>query len=101
MICTLLLRMSIICASCLLSSSPLLLLQERKSCLLELKMSMKKSMEFGKGGSSASRMLSDTFSKNDYRVAAIEKWFEGEVARVHRKVELLVEVGEWVHSSCC
>lgn len=103
--------------------------QERKSCLLELKRSMKKRLASSAPGHLDSRGshsyshryslrplpagaldfihlsmhltndpsvtvsdLSDSFNKHDYRVAAIEKWFEGEVARVHRKVELLTEV---------
>jgi hypothetical protein len=54
--------------------------------MLELKMSMKK------GTDQQAKHLPDTFSATDYRVAAIEKWFEAEVARIHRKVELLTEV---------
>eukprot|EP00603_Paraphysomonas_imperforata_P015364 CAMPEP_0114452376 /NCGR_PEP_ID=MMETSP0104-20121206/1482_1 /TAXON_ID=37642 ORGANISM="Paraphysomonas imperforata, Strain PA2" /NCGR_SAMPLE_ID=MMETSP0104 /ASSEMBLY_ACC=CAM_ASM_000202 /LENGTH=1372 /DNA_ID=CAMNT_0001624623 /DNA_START=163 /DNA_END=4281 /DNA_ORIENTATION=+ len=69
--------------------------EERKVCLMELKMSMKKNMEFSGQGRSKNKSLSDSFSKDDYRVAAIEKWFEGEVGRIHRKVELLVE-GYWL-----
>lgn len=57
--------------------------------MLELKMSMKKVASLG---SSQSKNLPDSFSKNDYRVAAIEFWFEKEVARIHRKIELLTEV---------
>jgi hypothetical protein len=63
---------------------------------MELKMSMKKSFASAGKGKQASKLLSDSFSKNDYRVAAIEKWFEGEVARIHRKVELLTEVSEFL-----
>lgn len=53
-------------------------------------MSMKKSITASSSGKD--RISPDSFSKNDYRVAAIEFWFEEEVARVHRKVELLTEV---------
>ena len=53
-------------------------------------MSMKRSLDIS--GKTQKKSLNDSFSKNDYRVAAIEKWFECEVCRINRKVELLIEV---------
>lgn len=55
--------------------------QERKECILELKKSFHEHLGIDRG---------------DYRIQAVEKWFENEVSRLHRRVEFQSEVPKWL-----
>lgn len=53
--------------------------QERKKCLLDMRASL-------------GNEIMDTDKLDNYKLLAIENWYDREVARIHRKLELEVEV---------